>query len=168
MLWRISLIWETAKPAFSTNQSLFACLRLEKPRGHCWGWNGKGFQIQVNGSCSRPSSPWKSVRCLNRDQGSSLQTSYFWSSRPWCVNWWHFSCKEQMVLASDPGQLFCISVKNRSSASCSSFGSVEVNSQSDVHNIAMCSSSREKSGVPFRLLNVLNCSFSRVFAQLSS
>lgn len=40
------------------------------------------------------------------------------------------------MLTSDPGQLFCISVKNRSSASCSSFGSVEVNSQSDVHNIA--------------------------------
>lgn len=34
-----------------------------------------------------------------------------------------------MVLASDPGQVFCISVRNRSSASCSSFGSVEVKSQ---------------------------------------
>lgn len=129
------------------------------------------IQVQVSGSCSTLSSPWKSGRCLNMDRGISLETSYFWNSWPWCVNWWHFSCKEQMVLASDPGQLFCISVKNRSNASCSSFGSAEVNSQSDVRNTATCSG-REKFRHSFSqhkvLLNGLKCYFSCLFAQLNS
>lgn len=59
-----------------------------------------------------------------------------------------------MVLAGDPGQLlffflFALVSKIDQIPAVAYFGSAEVKSQSDVHNIAMCSG-REKSGLPFR------------------